>query len=157
LNLQKTSLVAEIVGGVAVVVTLVYLTIQVQQNTDATRSATWQSTQDAETRFDAMLTQDPVLLDLFTRGMVDGIDALDTELEQARFLLAGKQLLDLFHTHHYQHELGIISDELWATWVSQFEDSIHMQGMRDIVKSRYPYFRPSFADFIDEYVEIESE
>ena len=157
MNLQKTSLITEIVGVVAIVVTLVYLAIQVQQNTDAMQSSTWQSTQDAEARFDAMLTQDPVLLDMFLRGIADGIEALDTELEQERFLLVGKQLLDLFQTHHYQHELGLISDELWATWVSQFESGIQDQGMRDIVKSRYPYFRPSFADFIDEYVEIETE
>ena len=157
MNLQKTSVVAEIVGSVAVVVTLVYLTIQVQQNTDATRSSTWQSIQDAETRFDAMLAQDPVLLDLFNRGMVNGIEALDTELEQAQFLLVGKQLLDLFHTHHYQHELGIISDELWATWVSQFETDIQAQGFREIVKSRYPHLRPSFARFVDKYVEIEND
>jgi len=145
------------VGVVAIVVTLVYLAIQVQQNTDAMRSSTWQSTQDAEARFDAMLTQDPVLLDMFLRGIADGIEALDTEPEQERFLLVGKQLLDLFQTHHYQHELGLISDVLWATWVSQFEIGVQSQGMRDIIKSRYPYFRPSFADFIDEYVEIETE
>ena len=142
---------------VAIVVTLVYLAIQVQQNTDAMRSSTWQSTQDAEARFDAMLTQDPVLLDMFLRGIADGVEALDTELEQERFLLVGKQLLDLFQTHHYQHELGLISDVLWATWVSQFEIGVQSQGMRDIIKSRYPYFRPSFADFVDEYVEIETE
>ncbi len=142
---------------VAIVVTLVYLAIQVQQNTDAMQSSTWQSTQDAEARFDAMLTQDPVLLDMFLRGIADGVEALDTELEQERFLLVGKQLLDLFQTHHYQHELGLISDVLWATWVSQFEIGVQSQGMRDIIKSRYPYFRPSFADFVDEYVEIETE
>lgn len=84
--------------------------------------------------------------------MNGGIDSLASDLERNRFRLAGKQLIDLFHTHHYQHELGIIDDELWETWVSQFDRDVQRKGFRELLRLQRPYLRPSFAAFVDEHM-----
>ncbi len=55
----------DFVGAVAVVVTLVYLTVQLRQNTAALRSNSWQAIQDAEQRFDTLLAGDMALADIW--------------------------------------------------------------------------------------------
>jgi hypothetical protein len=48
MNWTKLSAIAETLGSVAIVVTLVYVAIQIQQNTDATLSSSRQASLDAE-------------------------------------------------------------------------------------------------------------
>jgi hypothetical protein len=88
-------------------------------------SATRQSTQDAEQRFDESIATDPRMAALFIRGMNDGINSLDGA-DQIQFWLIQKPLMDLYQTHHYHHENGIIDEEFWQNWVAQMDD-----GMKD--------------------------
>ena len=142
--------IGEAVSAVAVVVTLIYLSVQLKQNTRALRSNAWQAIQDSEQRFDSLLVSDASIVDAWTRGASDGLESFDDPAERWRFYLIGKQLVDLFQTHHYQHQAGMIEDELWQTWVTQYEEELgRSAGFRDMVRERYPHLRPSFRAFVD--------
>ena len=146
---QAIGAIGEITGAFAVVLTLLYLAVQLKQNTGALRSTSWQAVQDAEQRFDSLLVNDPKLIALFLKGNTDGMDSLDTS-ERFQYFLIAKQLVDQFQTHHYQYELGMIEEAWWQTWISQYEEEIESsQGFRDMVKERYPHLRPSFREFVD--------
>jgi hypothetical protein len=43
-NLEEIALIAEVLGGLGILITLIYLAIQFRENTKATRSATASST-----------------------------------------------------------------------------------------------------------------
>ena len=149
MNWEAIGAIGEITGAFAVVLTLLYLAVQLKQNTGALRSTTWQAVQDAEQRFDSSLVDDPELIALFLRGNSDGMDSLDAT-ERFQYNLIAKQLLDQFQTHPYQYELGMIGEAWWQTWITQYEQEIESsQGFRDIVKERYPHLRPSFREFVD--------
>jgi len=142
--------IGEAVSAVAVLITLVYLSVQLRQNTRALRSSAWQAIQDSEQRFDASLVADTAAIDVWTRGANNGLESFDDPAERWRFYLIGKQLVDLFQTHHYQHQVGMIEDELWQTWVSQYEEELgRSPGFRDMVRERYPHLRQSFRAFVD--------
>ena len=57
MDIQFYANVAEIVGGILVVVTLIFLTVQIRQNTQAMRSTTIQSTMQSEMAFSNILVQ----------------------------------------------------------------------------------------------------
>jgi hypothetical protein len=155
MNWDAIGAVGELISAIAVVMTLIYVAMQLRQNTDALRSSTWQSIQDAEQRYDTLLTGDPDLIALFLRGSTQGRSELTDPESAFRYDLIAKQLIDLFHTHHYQHEIGMITDDWWQTWVKQYEDAIgSWPGFREAFKQRYPFFRPSFQRFVDEHFDL---
>ena len=103
MNWDTVVAICEIVSAIAIVVTLFYLARQLRQNTQTIKSATWQSTQDAEQRFDEMIASNSAVADLFDRGMRGGIDSLQGA-ERTQFSLIHKQLLDLYQAGDGQHE-----------------------------------------------------
>lgn len=142
----------EFIGSIAVVVTLVYLAMQIRQNTTALTSSTWQAIQNAEQAFDQAMATNRGAAEAWVRGAADGLDSLEDPAERFQCFLIGKQLVDLFQTHHYQHERGLVDAELWQTWVSQFEYEIQTSpGFGDVLRERYPHLRPSFRRFVDEH------
>jgi hypothetical protein len=144
-----------IVGAAGVIVTLLFLAVQLRRNTDAVRSSSWQAMQDAEQRFDEFLA-DPQRLDIWARGngLIPG--SLDGYAETAQFYLIVKQMIDLYQTHHYHHENGIIEDDWWTTWEEQFaKDVAENPGFRNILRERYKYLKPSFRKFIDTFGHLE--
>ena len=143
--------ICEIIGAIAIVVTLIYLTVQLRQNTLALKSSTWQAIQDAELQFDQFLASDPHLCDVFERGLVNGLNSFDKPAERWQYWSIGKMLVDLFQTHHYQLENRMIEAEWWKTWLTQYQGSLEMYpGFRDIVRDRRPHLRPSFGKLVDE-------
>lgn len=141
----------EFVGSIAVVVTLVYLAVQIRQNTTALKSSTWQAIQDAEYAFDQSLATNQDAARIWMKGAANGLDSFDDPAERFQCYLIGKQLIDQFQTHHYQHERGLVDAELWQTWVSQFDHGIaNSPGFGEVLRERYPHLRPSFQQFADE-------
>ena len=150
MNWDALGAIGEIFGAGAVVVTLIYLSRQLRQNTEALRSAAWQATQEAEHRFDSLFAQDREISAIFIRGWEGGKAAFeDDEVAALQWWLIAKQLLELFQTHHYQHELGLVEEEWWQTWVSQYDESMASPGFREFVEERYPVLRSSFRAFVD--------
>ena len=143
--------IGEIVGAGAVVLTLIYLARQLRQNTEALRSAAWQSTQNAEHQFDTLIVESREVMDIFVRGLRDGKAGFgDDEVGVYQWWTVAKMLLDLFQTHHYQYELGLVEEDWWQTWVSQYEETIEdCPGFREFVQAHYQHLRPAFRAFVD--------
>jgi len=58
--------------------------------------------------------------------------------------MLAKQLIDLFQTHHYHFERGLVEAEVWDTWVTQFRDDvIAFPGFREVLEIRRKHLRPS--------------
>ena len=149
MNWEALGAIGEIVGAAGVIATLVYLSVQLRQNTKALRSNAWQSIQDSEQRFDDLFSSNPQVCEVWMKGNKGGLDALESEAERFQFTSLAKQLIDQFQTHHYQHERGLIETELWETWVTQFtDDVVNYQGFRQVLEQRRKHLRPSFNAFI---------
>ena len=151
MNWDAIGAIGETLGAIGVIVTLVYLAVQLKQNTKALRSNSWQAIQEAEQRFDDLFSRDPAIGDLWVRASNGGLECLDSDAERFQFMSLAKQLIDQFQTHHYQYERGMIETELWKTWVTQFKaDVASHRGLREVIELRRQHFRPSFRTFVDE-------
>ena len=69
-DLQRWSLVAEIVGAVAVVISIVYLTIEVQRNTSAIQSQTSQGLLEMANETNQLLSMIRISLDQAEQQML---------------------------------------------------------------------------------------
>lgn len=86
MNWDALGAIGEIIGAAAVFATLVYLAVQIRQNTGAVRAAVLNSSVVAVTDIRAKLFGDPNLTDIYIRGLddPDGLNVVD----KARFTLA---------------------------------------------------------------------
>lgn len=143
---------AELLGAVAVVVSLVYLALQLRTNTRALRAnASW----DAEFVFaqrNERLSRDPDALALIQKGMDPGteLDSL-TELERSQLFLDSLSLLQTIQAQYFMWKSGSLPDEVWAyrsVWTKRYlllpVPAYFWQTLRDdALLSR------EFVDYID--------
>ena len=106
--------VAEIVGAIVVVVTLIYLAGQVRQATRATQAASFQAASALEQEFLLVLGQDPATARTWGTYMFgDPTTLSEDERMQADFLMGS--LLRRLENMHQQHKVGTIAGDAWAS------------------------------------------
>ncbi len=81
MNLDAISAVAEVVGVVAVIGSLVYVGLQIKQNTTIARANIVHETSVAAVRIHELIAQDSTLADIYRKG-TNGISLDGTELER---------------------------------------------------------------------------
>lgn len=77
-------------------------------------------------------------------------DSGDCRTERTQYRLIHKQLIDMYQTHHYHYERGIIDDDLWQTWVAQLDDGLRRTPQ--FGRDRFPrlkFLRPTFRAFLE--------
>lgn len=84
MNWDAVGALAELIGAVAVIATLIYLSIQIRQNTRANEIESSQGNLDQGVSWMNNLIQDPSLAELYLAGLQD---KLDTEEQRLRFHL----------------------------------------------------------------------
>jgi heme/copper-type cytochrome/quinol oxidase subunit 1 len=70
-NWEAISAIGQIVGAIAVVISLIYLATEIRSNARATREASMRSLSDAVTRWLHQLAENPHLAEVFHRGIQD--------------------------------------------------------------------------------------
>ena len=143
----------EFIGAIAVVVTLVYLSIQVKHSKDATEFNSKQVeqsnllalSQNQIARVNLIerqirdITASSELAEIFVRYKAQGIDALD-EVERFRFEnweIIQHYLLD---SQHYQYKIGMLDDESWQDAIRRIDRQIPIWDDLDL---------ESFIDEVD--------
>jgi len=110
-NWEAISAIGQIVGAIAVVVSLIYLAREVHSNARATRQAAMRSTLDVVIRFTQQITAHADLAELRSRGYHDYESLEGTDL--ARF---NSYMYALFRTAedaYYQHLEGHFDPRRW--------------------------------------------
>lgn len=145
MNWEAIGAIGEIVGALAVVVTLVYLVIQIRQNTAAVATATYESTMTGFNDINVVVASDPELASLLDRG-TQSPDALSAEeITQFNFLLRcyANQWWKLLKLH----ERGSLSAEDWSVFAREAAQFLDQPGCRP--------FRAQNALFADLYAELD--
>ena len=154
MNLAQAALIAEIIGGIAVLMTLVFLVIELRRNTDATRGATQQTQVDSIVAVNLSIANDPELASLVTKGNENYASlTISEELQlQAYFV----NYFNLWHSAYWNHHKKLLdssgykicnigctsllrnqraSREAWSVWKSLYDDKFvaHVDKIIDTI------------------------
>jgi len=110
MNWDAIGAIGEILGALAVVLTLGYLAIQVKQNSHGMRVAAKLEIDKQHTTFTDLILKDPQLFKLQVEGLA-GQEL--SEIESARFALLMQRCTWNFSSMHYQYKTQELSDEDW--------------------------------------------
>ncbi|NND82070.1 MAG: hypothetical protein HKN50_06560 [Gammaproteobacteria bacterium] len=134
MNWEAIGALGEVIGGFAVVVTLLYLARQSKNNAAAINRAAVQATMRGRSEATRFLSRDPVLCALLWKGAADP-DSLN-EVEWQRFFLVCAAIVRPLELSFLDYEAGRMNEELW-------------QGQKFTIS--YWFVQPGIQRWLDQY------
>ena len=145
MDIMELGAMGELVGGVAVVASLIYVGIQVRQSNRLVRSQIHQEAARASSEI--ALHTDRETMALVMQGTKD-IESL-SEIDRSMFVLRLTAAGNYYETLFYARERGEVDDELWQSRLRR------MRGTFGMFVSTWATQRVGFGDRFASFVETE--
>lgn len=150
MTLDDLGSLGEFVGAVAVVISLVYLALQVRQNTRAVRSSVHQAMLDCVFRVSESVSDNPDLARIAHKADRD-YDSLTPE-ELARFEAYADRTFGGWENVFYNAHHGMVGSDIWKSWQRALEVDLLEPGLRRFWRKRRDQYLPDLAAFVDEFI-----
>ena len=114
MNLNDLANLGQIVGALAVVVSLIYVAYQIRQNTNAVRSATAQAVHEHFASWYHLLASDAELSQVVVNGLRDYTSL--SEQDRVRFIAAFMAFLSYSQNAFLKWRENLLASPLWMGW-----------------------------------------
>ena len=146
--LEALGNLGDFIGGLAVIATLLYLAVQVRQNTQLLRANALAASSAANVSFNHLLGSDPAVARVFQLGL-ENFTSLPEE-EQRQFLSLLRGLFTAHEQIFQQYEYGLVDEEVWRQNRRIVLGVLALPHIRVWWEYRKDVFLASFAKAIDE-------
>jgi hypothetical protein len=154
MTLEDLGNIGDFLGGIGVVATLLYLALQIRQNTKqlkgdsiAARTIAIESTTTDIGKWIGEIVENRDLAELWSKGLVD-IDQLD-ETDRLRFDYLGMQLLQAWQTVFRRVE-QVDDPELWMMTLRYLKMYFRYPGFQTLWSIRKKLLVPDFVTAVEE-------
>lgn len=146
-QLESLANLGEIIGAIAVVVSLIYLAVQVRQNTQAQRTENFSRALDRVAAMQATLSQDSDTAVIFSKGVVEPSNL--SPKERLQFTWAMYELFGAFEFMFLASRDAAIPDEVWQRWSAAVAWWLTFPGVQTWWEIRPIPFTRSFTSYIE--------
>ena len=147
MNLEILDTLTRVIGAMAVIITVIYLAVQIKRNTRATHSQTYQFATQALAEFATTVGQNKETARIFATGMASPNKLNENEYHQFAYLGVG--LIRRYENVFFQHQSGLIDDDFWCGHRENLLWFYHQPGFQKMWKERRLGFSNSFRDFLE--------
>jgi hypothetical protein len=147
MTLQDLANLGDTVGGIAVLVTLVYLAREIRQNNRLVRASTYQQVASSLADFSATVMQNADLAEVYYRGTRLGLDVLD-EVERERCRMALMTFFRRVENIFYQQTQGTLEPPAWAGIRASLRDILERPGVQQWWNETHHRFNHEFVSFV---------
>lgn len=144
---QAVGAIGELLGAVGVMITLVYLTLQVRQNTRSVKASVYDSLATSLEHLNRPLVQNGDLA-LALAAVTEDWQAA-SEQDRARVVHFYSAAFKLFENVHYQYSQGLIDKDLWCGWERLMLTYFWSPG----VQSWWPMRRGAYSEAFGRFLE----
>jgi hypothetical protein len=113
MNVDFLAQLAQIVAAVGVIVSLVYVGVQIRQATRATKLASVQAVEAAIGRTEELIIQDGSFAEILKHGLTASADEL-IDTDRIRLNVFYRHSLRAYQSAHYQYRHGALDDSVWG-------------------------------------------
>jgi hypothetical protein len=147
-NWEAVGAIAETLGAIGVIVTLVYLSIQIRQNSRLLRASSSAVTTSGSNIVNNLITQDPELMQIWWAGMADR-DSL-SEVDRRRF-----DSLNMMGFSHFVQEYefvqdGVMSARMWQYRAAGLNWMLQQPGTQQWWREWSTIFEPEFQKLVEQ-------
>jgi hypothetical protein len=144
---------AEVAGAIGVIVSLVYVALQVRQGAAATRLDTAVRVMEAAVTITHPLTGSREFSNLLAATLHgEGVQAVGDRLHVHAWMFASLKTIE---NAHYLFERGVLEAEVWANWEDWWSYWLRLPGFTAYWHDRRSVFRESFRDLVDKWLETD--
>jgi hypothetical protein len=147
MNWDAVSAISQLIGSIAVVLSVLYLGVQVHRSTRVARLATQDAAAAALRDVTKPFMENAEVERIWRVGLED-LNALSTE-DRARFFHATYQFLKAFETIHFHYVYGLMDRQLWEGWRGLLRHYIGAPGIAHYWKLRPEVFSERFRKFVN--------
>jgi hypothetical protein len=144
MNLSDLANVSQIIAAVGVIVSIVYLAVQIRSNTKVVSAQARHGLSDFALRFSIFRAEHA---DRFAK-LESGVTLTDGD--RVFQYWSHVQLLLHAETYFHHHELGLIPDAHWRGYARYMTKYIQSAGFREVWDDIGPGFSEDFAQWLDE-------
>jgi hypothetical protein len=148
MSIEQLANIAEVIGLLLVVITLIFLTVQMRQHTKALRSsATNAAHEQVGTQIYRPLSMDATLADIFVRGLDDPTSL--SKVETARFFAFWQNAVFTMQNWFYQWRDGALDEVFWTSWSKIMSNNHPTPGFRLFWSQRKYLFSEDFINYCE--------
>ena len=147
MGLQDLANLGEFISGLVVIASLVYLAVQVRQNTQSLRTENYGRALDRISSMQSQLSGDGQSATLFSKGAADP-HTLSPQ-ERIQFTWWAYELFGAFEFIFHQAQSRAIPDEVWERWSATAEWWLSFPGIRAWWAAKPAPFSASFSAFVE--------
>ena len=150
MSIQDLGAIGEMIGGVAVILTLIYLALQIRQTNKTTHRQMYGQAATAISEYWFNLAREPELHDLYRKMLMEPSQLARSDLERGFLVLdAYLSLMESYFLHNRQYHEDL-SQQRWRRILAQVFNT--PGGEMYWQKRRYA-FHDEFADYLSSIVE----
>ena len=150
LTLEQIYFIGQTIAAVAVVTSLIYVGLQVRQNTTATQIASAQAYIAAENELVGLINVSPNLADVLHQG-ANGLSELNGG-DLIRFMAFNDLAFVSYQSFHLQWKAGALDETLYETYKHAMIDLLQQKGQQDWWAIRRHWFSPEFIAYVEQAV-----
>ena len=148
MNWDAINAVSQFVSSIAVVLSVLYLGIQVHRSTRIARVAAQDAAASAVRDVTNTFMENAEMSRIWGTGL-ENLSTLSIE-DQARFFHASHQFLKALETIHFHYLNGLMDKQLWLGWQELLRHYITAPGIEQYWKRRSTLFSARFREYIDQ-------
>ncbi len=146
MNWEAINAVSQFVSSIAVVLSVLYLGIQVHRSTRVAKVAAQDAAASAVRDVTNTFMENAEMSRIWGAGLED-LNALSAE-DQARFFHAAHQFLKALETIHFHYLNGLMDEQLWRGWQELLRHYVAAPGIARYWDLRSQLFSARFREFI---------
>lgn len=147
MNWDAIGAVGELIGAVAVLITLIYLALQIRQNTAATKVQIRQAIADSQAANINLRATDERLPMIIAKTNADEDLTPDEEIRLYFHLDATLRQFENFHSHF---KSGVLEEEDWNSLLYGLERTLRAPKTRELWSAMKTSYNESFRIMLDE-------
>ncbi len=146
MNWDAIGAVGEMLGALAVFLSLVYLALQIRaQNRESKVASVHEITEAFRQSLESLSV--PEMAQIYVKG-IKNMDELE-DWERISFIAMVQRLLRVWEEAYYQHSEQRLDDGNWGAMDTQYGDAISSTGFQQVWELRKTYYRKEFRDYVD--------
>jgi hypothetical protein len=150
MNWDAIGAIAELLGAIGVIASLVYLATQIRQNTRSVQGAAYQSLVVGQQALQSV-SYDSETAEIIRRGMQDGSQLSETEAFRFNWLISG--VVQGYENAMYQFETGMLAPERWQSQIANLRWFLASPGVRAWWSTFYKeHLAADFVRLVDEEI-----
>ena len=142
---------AEVVGGGAVIISLIYVAIQIRQNTAVVRTSNYADLSFKVSEFNQLIAENGELAEIYTRGTASYKEL--SEIEQIRFNMTISRLMQAVQAMFHLRQRGYIDSKLAQTNFDSVALFLAAPGLQEWWQDNKQWWESEFQHFVNEMID----